>query len=219
VTTGIDLEKMIMRRLSSSALIALALTLGACGTQNRGLETVHQPVVSRADYVFDVSTGGSGLTSGENERLAAWFSSMGLRYGDRVSIDDPSANSETREAVAALAARYGLLIADTAPVTAGQVAPGAARIVVSRTSATVPGCPDWSRPSNPEFEGSTMSNFGCASSMNLAAMVANKEDLVHGQDPIGATDASTAAKAIKLYRERAPTGAQQLKSETTKGGQ
>lgn len=208
-----------MRRLSSSALIALALTLGACGTQNRGLETVHQPVVSRADYVFDVGADGGGLASGENERLAAWFSSMELGYGDRVSIDDPSANSETREAVAALAARYGLLIADTAPVTAGQVTPGAARVVVSRTSATVPGCPDWSRPSDPELEGSTMSNYGCASSANLAAMVANKEDLIRGQDPIGSADASTAGKAIRSYRDRPPTGAQPLKSETTKGGQ
>jgi pilus assembly protein CpaD len=219
--TGVDLEKMIMRPASKSVLIALALTLGACGTQNRGMESVHQPVVSRSDYVFDVNAGGNGLAPGESERLAAWFSSMELGYGDRIAVDDREAYGApgAREAVQALAARYGLLLSDNAPVTEGALTPGAVRVVVSRTDATVPGCPDWSRPSNPEFEGSTMSNYGCAINMSLAAMVANKEDLVRGQDPAGGYDARTAGKAIKVYRDRTLSGAGELRSETTKGGQ
>lgn len=209
-----------MRSVSSTALIALALTLGACGTSNRGLESVHQPVVSRTDYVIDVATGGDGLAPSERDRLAAWFGSIKLGYGDKIALDDPSGyrSSGTHDAVASLAARYGLLLSDSAPTTAGEVAPGTVRVVVSRSVATVPHCPDWSRSSQPEFVGSSMSNYGCATNSNLAAMIANPEDLIHGQDPTGGTDVRVSDKAIKTYREAATTGAAGLKSEATKGG-
>ena len=209
-----------MRTLTTTALVALCLALGGCGgTLNQGLETVHQPVVRRTDYVIDVNAGGNGLASGERERLAGWLASMNVGYGDKISIDDrdPYANAGAREAVAALAAHYGLLMSDSAPVTAGEVAPGTVRVVVSRTNASVPECPDWSRGST-DFSSGQMSNYGCATSVNLAAMVANPEDLIKGQDPIGGTDARTANKAIKLYRDRDLTGANGLKQETTKGG-
>ena len=57
---------------------------------------------------------------------------------------------------------------------------GPVRVVVSRTRATVPNCPNWSVPSQPNYNNRSMSNFGCAVNSNLAAMVANPEDLVHG---------------------------------------
>lgn len=219
MSPGVAMEKMIMRSVSASALLALTFTLGACGgTQNRGLESVHQPIVSRTDYVFDVGAGGDGLAPGEAQRLAGWFESLDLGYGDRVSVDDRSTygSSATREAVADIAARHGLLLAEAAPVTAGAIAPGSVRVVVSRSSASVPGCPDWSRSSQ-EFEASTMSNYGCAINSNLAAMIANPEDLVVGQNPLGGTDALTAGKAIKTYRDRAPSGEGGLAVDEVKG--
>ena len=47
-------EKIMTLKLSSA--IGLALMLAACagGTENRGLESVHQPVVQRTDYVIDL---------------------------------------------------------------------------------------------------------------------------------------------------------------------
>ncbi|WP_414901384.1 CpaD family pilus assembly protein [Sphingomonas flavalba] len=212
-----------MRSLSTSTLIVLSLGLGACGTGstgfNQGLETVHQPVVSRTDYVIDLASGGAGLAPGERERLAGWFASMRIGYGDRISVDDQAAygGANARDAVAQLAAEQGLMLADTAPVTAGEIPPGAVRVVVSRTRAEVPTCPDWGRGST-EMTGSNMSNYGCSVSTNLAAMVANPEDLIHGRDPAGANDASTSGRAIKQYRERKPSGDGDLKSETTSKG-
>lgn len=208
-----------MRLAPTAALLALGLTLGACGPVNRGLESVNQPVVSRTDYVFDVSAAGlDSQRSAEALRLAAWFDTIELGYGDRISIDDSAAYpGRSRDVIAAVAARHGLLLSDPAPVTSGAIEPGSIRVVVSRTTASVPNCPNWARKSQPEFASSTMSNFGCATNSNLAAMIANPEDLVRGQTGAG-QDPLTANKAIKSYRDAKPTGESGLEKTDTKGG-
>ena len=206
-----------MRASHFATLIGMSVALAACGTQNRGLESVHQPVVSKSNYVLDVNSGYDGLAPGEISRVAGWFESLRLGYGDRVSVDVPGgSDAATREAVADIAARYGLLIDPAAPVTSGEIAPGKVRVVVSRTSANVPGCPDWSDKAGNDLNANTQSNYGCSINSNLAAMVANPEDLVYGQRATGANDASTASKAIKTYRDRAPSGAGTLKQESSR---
>ena len=186
-----------------------ALLIGGCsGTKNRGLESVHQPVVSRTDYVFDVNAGPNGLAPGEARRLGGWMETLRLGYGDRIAIDDPDGDSPaTRGDVAREAARFGLLLSDDAPVTAAPVAPGTARIVVSRARAGVPGCPDFSRVRQPEFESNTSSNQGCAVNSNLAAMVADPNDLVRGAPGSDVYDAAIGTRAIETYRKAAPSGA------------
>lgn len=185
-----------------------ALLLGGClGTANRGLESVHQPVVSRTDYSLDLATTGSGLAYGERQRLAGWLATMKLAYGDHVAIDDPAAAGiVAREQVANVVARHGLLLSDDAPVTAAPVTPGTLRVVVSRSHADVPGCPDWSRDESHEFEGNTSSNQGCAINTNLASMIANPQDLVRGQSAGDNLDPAVSTKAIDAFRKATPTG-------------
>lgn len=208
-----------MRSSKQIFLMALCLSASACGTENRGVEAVHQPVVSRTDYVLDVGTGFNGLAASDARRVEGWFESLRIGYGDRISVDpgDAGANPATRDTIAAIAARYGLLLDQGAPITAGNVAPGNVRVIVSRAKATVPGCPDWSRPSEPNFDNHNGSNFGCAINGNLAAMVADPRDLIVGRGSDGASDISTSGKAIKSYRDRKPSGEQGLKNETTGG--
>jgi pilus assembly protein CpaD len=79
----------------------------------------------------------------------------------------------------------------------------------------VPGCPDFSRVGEPEFESNTSSNQGCAVNSNLAAMVANPIDLVRGQPGADANDPATSSKAIDTYRKAVPTGAAPLKTQAT----
>lgn len=191
--------------------IPLTLALAACGTVNRGMESIHQPIVQRTDYVIDVAASGSGLAAGEQERLDGWFRSIGLSYGDRVAIDGAGGGSD----VAALLARRGMSLTGNAPVTAGAIAPGSVRVVVSRASATVPGCPDWSRPASPDLVGSTMSNYGCASNAALAAMVADPIDLIQGRGGSGPTDPALSSRAIDAYRSTPPSSVKGLKVETT----
>lgn len=206
---------MLKRTILLASALAPALLLGACGgTYNRGLESVHQPVVTKTDYAFDVNTNGNRLAPGEEQRLAGWMASLRLGYGDHVAIDDPHRYGRgVHDIVAAEVAHYGLLLSDDAPITGAPVLPGTVRIVISRMKAAVPGCPDHSRENKPEFNSNTSSNVGCAINSNLAAMVANPADLVRGQPGADSNDNVSSSKAIDSYRRAAPTGAGDLKAE------
>ncbi|GMM93319.1 CpaD family pilus assembly protein [Qipengyuania sp. MTN3-11] len=193
-----------------SAALVLGLSVSACGTTattNRTLYSVHQPVVEHSNFTLDVATTPGGLPVSEQQRVLSWFDAMDLRYGDRIALDDPAASPAVREAVQDLAGRRGVLLAEGAPVTVGYVQPGQARIVLTRSSASVPTCPDWSAKSELAYDNGTSSNYGCAINTNLAAMVANPEDLISGQKGTGETVVTTATKAIRTYREQEPTGA------------
>jgi pilus assembly protein CpaD len=196
------------RKLAGVLALSLGVTLSACGgmPNNRGLESIRQPVVERNNFSFDVKAAASGLSIAEQARLADWFETMDLRYGDRISIDDPMMSPATRDAIAKLAARHGILVSEGAPVTAGYVQPGEARVIITRSTATVPGCPDWSEKSDMNYNNATRSGYGCAVNSNLAAMVANPEDLITGQKGTGETVVTTSTKAIQSYRSQAPTG-------------
>lgn len=211
-------------------VVCSALLLGGCtgyaGTANRGLESVHQPVVSRATYAVDLATTADGLAPGEQQRLAGWMASLRVGYGDKIAIEDPGSytddgyGSRVRDAIATEAARYGLLVSDDTPFTGAPAPAGTTRVVVSRMTARVPGCPDFSRVYSPEFESNTSSNQGCAINSNIAAMVANPADLIQGQTRNPITDQATANRAIDLYRKAVPTGAggTAVKAEATGGG-
>lgn len=198
-------------------LLAAAALAGCTHTPNdlpdRGLAAVNVPVVTRADYVFDAAAPDGSLSPGEAGRLNAWFSGLALGYGDTIYVDGPY---EARSNVAEVAGYYGMMVAPSAPVTAGVVAPGTARVIVSRARASVPYCPNWSIPAQPNHENRNMSNFGCAVNSNMAAMVANPEDLVHGRDGSAVGDAVTSAKAVSSYRTAVPTGTKGLQDISTK---
>ncbi|WP_017670112.1 CpaD family pilus assembly protein [Blastomonas sp. AAP53] len=211
-----------MRAYHAAIAAAAVLTLSGCGNMasNRMLESVHQPVVSRENYTLDLDAQGGSLPSQEQRRLAEWFQAMDLGYGDRVAIDDPAGrNVVVKAAIEAAASRHGLLVGDVAPVTGGQIAAGTVRVVVSRSFANVPGCPDWQTKLEMNYRNATSSNFGCAVNSNIAAMVANKEDLVRGEPGALTVSTQRSDAAIKQYREAPPTGAQGLKESTlTPGG-
>lgn len=209
-----------MTKRSLFLAAATATLLAGCGTSNRGMESYHQPVVQRTDYAFDVQAGGDGLAPGEAQKLDGWLQAMRIGYGDTVAVDGADGSGRAREDIAQVAARYGLLLAEQAPVTNAPVAPGTARVVVSRTSASVPGCPDYSRMYQPNFNQHASSNYGCATNSNLAAMIANPADLVRGAPGSGGYDAAAGTRAIAELRAAKPTGegGTWVKSKAEAGG-
>ncbi len=208
------------KALASALTLSLALTLGGCVggvSDNPSLESVHQPVVQRTNFTLDLTTGPGGLSLPEQRRLSGWFEAMDLRYGDRIAIDDPLSSGATRSAVEAVASRYSLLVGDETPVTPGFVNAGTVRVIITRSSATVPGCPDWGGKSVTNLQSATSKNYGCATNSNIAAMIADPEHLIHGATGKGQTVTMSSTKAIETYREAKPTGSNGLKAESSKG--
>ncbi|MEM9501296.1 MAG: CpaD family pilus assembly protein [Pseudomonadota bacterium] len=199
-------------KLSGAIALSLGLAVAGCAGMptNTSLYSEKQPVIERTNYTFDVQTNGGGLPISERQRLNGWFETMELAYGDRISVDDPSNNPAVTEAVNELAGRYGLIVGETAPTTEGFVNPGQARVVVTRSTASVPGCPDWSAQSDSNYLNATSPGYGCAVNGNLAAMVADPQDLLEGETGNGETVIATSNKAIGTYRESEPTGSQGL---------
>lgn len=218
------LANTLARTPALAPQLALALTLGlglaGCGGMptNTSLYSVKQPVVERTNFTMDVTTTAAGLPISEQQRLNGWFETMDLSYGDRIAIENPGQNPAVTTAVRDLAARYGLIINETAPVTSGFIEPGQARVVITRSTASVPGCPDWSAKSDINYNNAASPGFGCATNSNMAAMVADPQDLLQGKKGDSETVIATSNKAISTYRETAPSGAGGLLEASASGG-
>jgi len=200
------------------ALVATAaLSLSACGGEtsfNKGMNSVHQPVVSYATYLYDVQAGSGKLSSAERVRLAGWLNSVNVGYGDSIAIANGGAgvSPALHEDIADVLGRRGMLIGEDNSALAGTPPHGSVRLILRRASASVPGCPDWSRNSENDISGGTSTNYGCATNSNLAAMIANPEDLVRGQSADSDLRTTTSNRAIETYRDMEPSGAGGLKS-------
>lgn len=205
-------------RCGLAALLALPLT--ACGGAtpaafNKGMQSVHQPVVSQSNYIYDVRMDDSaGLSAGERDRLNGWLDSLQVGYGDHLAIatDDAYVSPAMKDGIAAVLGQRGMLVEEDGSAAAGRAPSGSVRLILRRASAHVPGCPNWSDKQESYMSGKTSANFGCATNSNLAAMVANANDLVRGQGADSVLRTATSDKAIKTYREAPATGSGGLQS-------
>lgn len=186
-------------------LIAASLGLAGCGTlpTNTSMYSVHQPVVERTNYAIDLASDGDGIAVADQKRLNEWFDVLDLRYGDRIAIDSGNGfgNENAARDVRAAAAERGIMVTEGAPVTPGVIAPGNMRVVVTRSQASVPSCPDH-RTQGQNFNAGNNSNYGCAINSNLAAMVADPEDLVRGRDN-KRIDSNSGNAAVNAYKTKA----------------
>jgi len=210
---------MMKHTVLSLAALTLGLSLAGCAgvPTNTSMYSQHEPVVERVNYTLDLATGNGDLPYSEQERLAGWFEDLKLRYGDTISLEDPMQSPATRAAVDAVAAHFGMGLADGASVSVGYVQAGTARVVLTRSKAVVHGCPDWKAHSDANPNNALSPNYGCAVNSNLAAMVANPEHLLKGDGSVSDTTIMSSNKAISSYRTRVPTGANDLKATDTKG--
>lgn len=192
--------------LAVASLIAAGLPADAKRPRtpiNRGLEPATQPVVQRTDFVFDaVPNGSAGLSILERQRIRDWFDAIQLGYGDRVSIagDGLTGQGKAAGTVGDIVGTYGLLMADRAPVTVGDAPAGALRIIVSRSTASVPSCPDWREHFEADLVGGLSHDYGCAVNGNLAAMIANPEDMVRGRQSDSRLREAVGVRAVRVYR-------------------
>jgi len=201
-----------MTHLRRALVLMLPVAIAACtGTpSNRTLYSVHQPVVDRSTVTLDLAgDAAGGVRAGEQQRLADWLDVLGARPGDRIAV------SGGGHALAPLLAARGLLPGDPAEAPPS---PGMVRIALTRSRASVPGCPDWADTHSAQSDNRTANNYGCAINANLAAMVADPEHLLHGATDTGRTTVMTSNRAIETWRDRIPTGAEDLPQVNSASG-
>ncbi|MCP5396233.1 MAG: hypothetical protein H6918_05800 [Sphingomonadaceae bacterium] len=86
----------------------------------------------------------------------------------------------TRDAIAQIASRHGILVSEGAPVTSGYVSQ-AQPCVITRSKRFGAGLPGLVCQVRPELRQRDQPGYGCAIGSNLAAMVADPEDLIRGK--------------------------------------
>ena len=94
-------------------------------------------------------------------------------------------------------------------------------MIVTRSTASVPDCPNWTDDADSNYANATSRNYGCATNSNYAAMVANPEDLIRGQTNEGNGGVSASNRAIQAYRsggsQASATGASSGSTTTSTG--
>lgn len=212
-----------MRKLAIFSTVAAGIALSGClgggSGLNRTMESLHQPVVTQHNFALDVSASSGELSPTELRRVTDWIEAMDVSYGDRVSIDDSASFGArpARDAVDEVLRRRGMMLAENAPITPGAIPPGHVRVIISRATARVDGCPNWRTRSATDFHSTTTSNFGCATNANMAVMVADPLDLVRGQSD-RSNDPLAASEAINGYRGRASRNGGQLPADAAPPG-
>ena len=186
--------------------VAATALLAACqtpGTATPEVASAHVPTVTRTIYIHDMANAGDGFTVAEIAELNGWLDSLNVGYGDRLSLEQSSTVGAygRQQAVNAELAKRGLALSDLSPTTGPAPAAGTSRFVLIRADAVVENCPDFTRLSNPEYQASKTSNYGCANASNLAAMVADSNDLIHGK-PHGGVSAERVVKGIEAAAAR-----------------
>lgn len=196
-----------MKKSMNKILIAATFSLGlaGCGSlgNNTSMYSVHQPVVQRTNFAIDLAVDGDTIRADEQRRASEWLDALELGYGDRVSVDygDGYASPAIDQSIGKMAADRGILMQQGAPVTGGKVAPGMVRVIVTRSKASVPSCPDWSSSGDANFNSSNHSNHGCSINSNMAAMIADPEDLLRGRENTK-LDTNSGKNAVNTYRSK-----------------
>ncbi len=208
--------KLKIAHITTSLL--LLTSLSACSTTNNGsrdnagVDSMYKATVTLQESIHPISFSNSKLSANEEASLTAFISSSGLRYADRLTLrtSEPNMSVDYRNLVNAVLGRFGLAIGNVETTLGLQ--PGSATLAVSRPTVTLPKCAvhNTSKPYNVNNEN--MSNYGCSTRSNLAAMVANPADLVSG-NVLDGQGADITAKPVDGFGGRELTG---IKSEGVK---
>ena len=210
------------RSFAALALLAVGTSLAACSAEPIHPEAVFvEPKAVKVEWrverlAVDFPVGSASPAPGELYQLDRSLATYADDASVRVFIEtDPA--STGRELASR---RYALLQGHLAalglaaePVAAGALGepgsagPGTANVYVGRYATIAPSCPDWRKPSASDYTNTQSSNFGCATALNFAQMLANPGDLLRGQR-MGPADGARAAIAIKDYREGKKPGEQ-----------
>lgn len=191
---------------SCFASLAAAIIVCACTTPPAVVEKLNTPKensVQLFNYQHQVHFLPNSATPapGEDDALTAFLARMSPQPSDQMTVQfngvpDALTNARVQHVAEELRRRFPDTEIGTGP---GETDTGAVAVSIGRYMASTPTCPDWSNIDPEGFSNAPSANFGCATTSNLGAMVANPADLLHGATP-GPADAEFAARGVQRYR-------------------
>lgn len=155
----------------------------------------HPIAVRQGEVVLDIAVppGSSGLNPSQKGQVYGFLRDYKSQSSDRLLIRAPSgganetaamrAYDDVRKAMRSAGIRSAAVILEPYFGNGDPSAP--LRLSYLQFVAQPPDCPDWSENLARDPKNMPWPNMGCATQRNLAAMVANPEDLVHprGETP------------------------------------
>jgi pilus assembly protein CpaD len=156
--------------------------------------------------------GQAAPAAGQDQKLEAFLSRVGIGYGDEVFLMAPipegispeeasQLTKQRSESVARILARNdieakGLMRS----VGETRSSDDTITVVVRRHVVTLPGCPDWTGDPKDTHSNQPSSNWSCATATNLGMMVADPGDLARGRQP-SYVDGEFVAGSVERYRK------------------
>lgn len=210
-------------RISATAVfLGIATLLGSCanrdGTTTGSLpddyRTRHPIVIGESEKTIDIpiATGDQGLTRGQSEVIAGFAAEYKRTSKGIIRIIIPqgavnsgaaaAAASDTRSLLVRMGVQKNHILQSSYPAADyGQAAP--IRLAYVAITAQAGPCGEW--PADIALntvENKNYYNFGCASQSNLAAQIANPNDLL-GPRQMTPADVQQRATGIDRYRSAA----------------
>ncbi len=176
------LQRVASTPLQVALIAALMPAAPLFAARDYGLTSTQQPVVRRVEYSLDVE---ADMAAGsiEDQQLAEWLDALTPGYGDQVALDlggRPSAGRLSLILRARLA-KFGLAEAPILAVSVTPLRSDKVRIILRRSVASVPDCPNYRGVGGADFGDSGIRGYGCAVNGNIASMIADPNDLLEGK--------------------------------------
>jgi pilus assembly protein CpaD len=189
--------------LTLLAVVVLATSAGGCWKSPRYQSPFtlanpnerHPIAVRQGEITLDLAVfpGSSGLNESQKDKVTNFLADYKSQSSERLLIRAPSGGPNETAAIRAYEqVRKALRKAGIDPRSValepyfGNGDPAApVRLSYLQVVAVPPDCPDWSENVGRDPQNMPWPNMGCATQRNLAAMVANPEDLVRprGETP------------------------------------
>ncbi|TNM66446.1 CpaD family pilus assembly protein [Aliirhizobium smilacinae] len=205
-------------RLSAALVIGAAALLSSCagkdsmttGSLPDDYRTRHPIVVGEAEKTIDipVAAGDTGLTNGQSEVIAGFVAEYRRSSTGIIQIITPRGSANEGAAVSAassvrrLMVRMGVpaqkILQGHFPSEFGQSAP--IRLSYVAIAARTQPCGQWPEDMTLNtFSNKNYYNFGCANQSNLAAQIANPNDLL-GPRRMTPPDGEQRGQVMERYR-------------------
>jgi type IV pilus biogenesis protein CpaD/CtpE len=197
---------MRIQILTRALAISLSgVSLSAC-LESPGIYTgasdLKRSTVTSVRISHDIQLDETGWPTVEGAKtLVDFITRHGVGHGDIVSLDIGNGDEVTRGIIGDALAKHGVWL-NKEPIAWGKTPEAnTARLVMDRYVAKAPDCTQY--PGNVEKNVNNIesANFACSSQTILGMMVANKRDLVRGQND-SAPDAGKATSAVSTFTNR-----------------